>query len=298
MALKLGKLVEEGMPGVKVVYTRTADRTLGGGPGGGRPAGAADIANKAGGDLFISIHANAAPRATGVRGVETLIMGEIRRSSATTRTPCSKNNREDLIDMSDERTAAIVRAYIQNLQFTYGEYSMAFRPLHPEQLPQGGPPFARHKAAAAAVALCDGHAGRADRDRVHVQPAGTGLHEVRQGGQNEIARSLYQAIRNYSAYVLGTRMAEEEQALPRKPAAEQPAEKSAGKAAERSVEKPAAKSAEKTAAAPPEGKTATAARSETPGETGRTAPALYDSGDGFGVVRAPRLGAVPRLPRQ
>lgn len=30
-------------------------------------------------------------------------------------------------------------------------------------------------------------------------------------GQNEIARSLYQAIRNYSAYVLGTRMAEEEQ---------------------------------------------------------------------------------------
>lgn len=30
VALKLGKLVEEGMPGVKVVYTRTADRALGG----------------------------------------------------------------------------------------------------------------------------------------------------------------------------------------------------------------------------------------------------------------------------
>ena len=29
VALKLGKLIEEGMPGVKVVYTRTADRTLG-----------------------------------------------------------------------------------------------------------------------------------------------------------------------------------------------------------------------------------------------------------------------------
>ena len=36
-----------------------------------------------------------------------------------------ENNRDDLIDMSDERTAAIVRAYIQNLQFTYGEYSLA-----------------------------------------------------------------------------------------------------------------------------------------------------------------------------
>lgn len=118
-------------------------------------------------------------------------------------------------------------------------------------------------------------------------------------GQNEIARSLYQAIRNYSAYVLGTRMAEEEQAAAAKPAAEQPAEKSAGKAAEKSVEKPAAKSAEKTAAAQPaEGKTATGSSGQNPGETGRTAPALYDSGDGFGVVRAPRLGAVPCLPRQ
>ena len=37
-----------------------------------------------------------------------------------------KDLSDDLIDMSDERTAAIVRAYIQNLQFTYGEYSMAF----------------------------------------------------------------------------------------------------------------------------------------------------------------------------
>ena len=68
-------------------------------------------------------------------------------------------------------------------------------------------------------------------------------------GQNEIARSLYQAIRNYSAYVLGTRMAEEEQAAAAKPVAEQPA----------------AKSAEKTAAAQPaEGKTATAAPVRTP----------------------------------
>ena len=84
-------------------------------------------------------------------------------------------------------------------------------------------------------------------------------------GQNEIARSLYQAIRNYSVYVLGTRMAEEEQAAAAKPVAEQPAEKSAGKAAEKSVEKPAAKSAEKTAAAQPaEGKTATAAPVRTP----------------------------------
>ena len=31
--------------------------------------------------------------------------------------------------MSNEKTAAIVRAYIQNLQFTYGEYSEAMARL-------------------------------------------------------------------------------------------------------------------------------------------------------------------------
>ena len=113
VALKLGKLVEEGMPGVKVVYTRTADRTLGADLAADLQA-RADIANKAGGDLFISIHANAAPRATGVRGVETLIMGESSKEQRYNENALFENNREDLIDMSDERTAAIVRAYIQN----------------------------------------------------------------------------------------------------------------------------------------------------------------------------------------
>ena len=234
VALKLGKLVEEGMPGVKVVYTRTADRTLGADLAADLQA-RADIANKAGGDLFISIHANAAPRATGVRGVETLIMGESSKEQRYNENALFENNREDLIDMSDERTAAIVRAYIQNLQFTYGEYSMAF---------------------ARCIQNSCLKAGRNQQELAYMKS---------DRGQNEIARSLYQAIRNYSAYVLGTRMAEEEQAAAAKPAAEQPAEKSAGKAAEKSVEKPAAKSAEKTAAAQPaEGKTATAAPVRTP----------------------------------
>ena len=238
VALKLGKLVEEGMPGVKVVYTRTADRTLGADLAADLQA-RADIANKAGGDLFISIHANAAPRATGVRGVETLIMGESSKE-------------------------AIVRAYIQNLQFTYGEYSMAFaRCIQNSYLKAG-----RHSRGIKPQLLRVLYA--TDMPGVLTE---IGFMSNQQElaymksdrGQNEIARSLYQAIRNYSAYVLGTRMAEEEQAAAAKPAAEQPAEKSAGKAAEKSVEKPAAKSAEKTAAAQPaEGKTATAAPVRTP----------------------------------
>ena len=123
VALKLGKMIEEGMPGVKVVYTRKTDKALG--PDKAKDLQArADIANKAGGDLFISIHVNAA-KSTAARGVETLIMGESPKEQRYNENALFENNREDLIDMSDERTAAIVRAYIQNLQFTYGEYSMA-----------------------------------------------------------------------------------------------------------------------------------------------------------------------------
>ena len=71
---RLGKKIEQGMPGVKVVYTRTSDKAL---------ASTkiedlqkrADIANKAEGDLFLSVQVNAA-KSTSAKGVETLIMGE------------------------------------------------------------------------------------------------------------------------------------------------------------------------------------------------------------------------------
>ena len=262
VALKLGKLIEEGMPGVKVVYTRKTDKALGTDLATDLQA-RADIANKAGGDLFVSIHVNAA-KSSAARGVETLIMGESPKEQRYNENALFENNREDLIDMSDERTAAIVRAYIQNLQFTYGEYSMAFaRCIQNSYLKAG-----RHSRGIKPQLLRVLYA--TDMPGVLTE---IGFMSNQQElaymksdrGQNEIARSLYQAIRNYSAYVLGTRMAEEEQAAAAKPAAEQSAEKSAGKAAEKSVEKPAAKSAEKTAAAQPaEGKTATAAPVRTP----------------------------------
>lgn len=54
IALKLGKKLEEAYPDVKVLYTRTKDIDV-------DNRWRADFANKSGGDLFVSIHANAMP---------------------------------------------------------------------------------------------------------------------------------------------------------------------------------------------------------------------------------------------
>lgn len=66
IALKLGKLIEQRLPAVKVVYTRTTDVFL-------ELQERAKIANKSNADLFICIHANAA--GPDAYGSETYVLG-------------------------------------------------------------------------------------------------------------------------------------------------------------------------------------------------------------------------------
>ncbi len=127
IALRLGDLIKKEHPNIKVVYTRTKDVELGATLSADLGA-RSKIANSAGGDIFISIHANAAKNPE-TRGVETLIMGESSLERQRNDAALYAANEEHLIDMSNEKTAAIVRAYIQNLQFTYGQYSEALARL-------------------------------------------------------------------------------------------------------------------------------------------------------------------------
>ena len=67
MALKVGKLIEEHCPDVKVIYTRKTDVFV-------ELYRRAEIANKEHADLFISFHCNSSENPNG-NGVETYLMG-------------------------------------------------------------------------------------------------------------------------------------------------------------------------------------------------------------------------------
>lgn len=247
VALKLGKFIEEGMPGVKVVYTRKSDKALGVDLASDLQA-RADIANKAGGDLFISIHANAAPQATAVKGVETFIMGETPKEQRYNENALYESNREDLIDMSDERTAAIVRAYIQNLQFTYGEYSMAIARCIQTSYTKAGRNSRGVKRQLLRV-LYATDMPSALTEIGFMTNAQELAYMKSDKGQTEIARSIYQAVRNYSDFVLQARAEEERQPSPTASEAKEEAGKaSATASAQNSAAEPVGKSPKDSAA--------------------------------------------------
>lgn len=73
VALKLGKLIEDNYPDVKVIYTRKTDKFV-------ELHDRAAIANKNNADLFISIHVNAATNRS-AQGHETFVMGTAKSQS-------------------------------------------------------------------------------------------------------------------------------------------------------------------------------------------------------------------------
>ncbi|MEX2585349.1 MAG: N-acetylmuramoyl-L-alanine amidase [Balneolaceae bacterium] len=75
VAQKLGGYIKENLPDVDVIFTRDDDRFL-------ELQERGSIANRARGDLFVSIHANAFPRNPNVRGTEVYFLGLARSESA------------------------------------------------------------------------------------------------------------------------------------------------------------------------------------------------------------------------
>ncbi len=257
VVLRLGKRIEQGMPGVKVVYTRKTDKAL-------APTKIedlqkrADIANAAEGDLFLSVHVNAA-KSTSAKGVETLIMGESTKEQRYNEEALYESNRDELLDMSDEREAAIIRAHIENLQFTYGEFSQMMANSIQQRYTAAG----RHSRGVKPQLLRVLYATNMPGVLTEIgflSNKEEAAYLKSEKGINQIVDALYRAVNDYSESVKRMRAAEEEQPADKQPRTPQPAEKPATvpaiktaittpeRPASKSAEKPAAKSAEKPAA--------------------------------------------------
>ena len=84
VALKMGKLIEDNCKDVKVIYTRKTDVFV-------ELYKRADIANKAGADMFISVHTNSA-KSKSANGAETYLLGvEENRASANLNAALEEN---------------------------------------------------------------------------------------------------------------------------------------------------------------------------------------------------------------
>ncbi len=257
VALKLGALIEQGLPGVKVVYTRTTDKMFSSVLSEDLQA-RADIAHRNEGDLFISIHSNA-HRNSEVRGVETLIMGESTREQERNQNALYINNKEELLDMSDQKTATIVRAYIQNLQFTYGEYSEMMARLVQEEYVKLGmrnrgvrrqPLKVLYATDMPSILTEIGFMSNKD-DLAYI---------TSEKGQDEIAGAIFRAVKTYTNNVRRSLLIDAAPAAEAKPAATEakPAAKEAPAAKSAPTPKKSAKKssaeAKPTASAKPEQK--------------------------------------------
>lgn len=135
VALKLGNMIKEKYPNIKVIYTRSTDKFV-------PLAERSDIANRNNADLFISIHVNSAPKAPSANGTETYVMGT-HKSESNFELVKSENS---VITMEDDYTAKYEgfnpnspESYIifSLLQNTHLEQSLKFAEIMQRHYKQG-----------------------------------------------------------------------------------------------------------------------------------------------------------------
>lgn len=113
MALKLGKLIEDNYPDVKLIYTRTTDVDI-------TLAERARIANKAKADLFISIHCNSYTNSTPT-GVETYVMG---LSQSKANMEVAKKENADILLEKDYKDNSDYQGFDPNSPESYVMFAM------------------------------------------------------------------------------------------------------------------------------------------------------------------------------
>lgn len=113
LALKLGKLIEENFPDVRIIYTRTTDVDI-------TLAERARIANYAKADLFLSIHCNSWANSTPT-GVETYVMG---LSQSKANMEVAKKENADILLEKDYKDNSDYQGFDPNSPESYVMFAM------------------------------------------------------------------------------------------------------------------------------------------------------------------------------
>lgn len=200
VALYLGEYIAENLPDVKVVYTRKTDEFIELNERG-------NIANKAGADLFISIHVNA-NRSSSPSGSETYVMGTD-KANANLDVAMLEN---DVVSFEDDYSAKY-EGYIPGstesfiifslMQYAYLDQSMNFANVMQKHYTRNTPIVNRGvkqagflvlwKTAMPSVLTEIGFLSN-DNDRRYL---------TTEAGQRKIARSMFNAFSEYKSKVDG-----------------------------------------------------------------------------------------------
>ena len=113
MALKLGKLIEDNCPDVKVVYTRKEDVDV-------TLSDRAELANRSKADLFLSIHCNSWANSTPT-GVETYVMG---LSQSKANMEVAKKENADILLEKDYKDNSDYQGFDPNSPESYVMFAM------------------------------------------------------------------------------------------------------------------------------------------------------------------------------
>lgn len=189
-ALKLGALIEKHMPDVKVVYTRSDDRFI-------SLAERGRIANRAQGDLFISIHGNAA-RNRAAFGAEVFFMGTSKTDDALevmlreNSVVALEEKTPDIVQMSPEQLLAYELANAGNMASSekIASYIIDEFVNHAKRPSRGvkqAPFWVLYHASMPAVLVELGFMSNKDEE----------AYLITDKAQNELAEAMYFAVKRY-----------------------------------------------------------------------------------------------------
>ncbi|MBE5319292.1 N-acetylmuramoyl-L-alanine amidase [Pedobacter sp. MR2016-19] len=195
VALKLGALLNEEMPEIKVIFTRKKDIDV-------DLYRRAEIANEAKADLFISIHCNSMPPGNKhIKGVETLVAGSHRlkeqdaaiRENADIKLEKNYKSKYDGYDPSNP-SSFILLSLLKN---TFRDKSIKFAKLVQNSYVKRDERFSRgvkeqgvlvlQRCGMPAVLTEVGFISNTEEEK----------YINSQNGQNEIANSILEAIKTY-----------------------------------------------------------------------------------------------------